>query len=88
MVFGTGIPLFYLLGAISFASMYFSSQFIFYYWSQKPQTFDHSINSFIGKVLLIGLAFHQLMAVVFLYVHDVFPQLENSQSDKKVLSNT
>ena len=73
MTFATGIPLFYLMGAISFLSLFASSSIIFYYFCKIPDPFDHTINKLVCSILVVGLAIHQIMAIFFLYVEDIFP---------------
>ena len=45
--------------------------------------FDHSTNTFIIKILIVGLGAHQFMAAFFLYVNDIFPEpfTENQDSN-------
>jgi hypothetical protein len=74
MIFGTGMPVFYLLGGISFLSMYLSSWIIFYHVCKVPEPFDHSINEFITKILSFGHALHQFAVIMFLWVEDLFPE--------------
>jgi len=75
LTFATAIPLFYLLAAISFLSLFLSTKLIFYHFCRVPEPFDHTINTLVSKIMMFGLGVRQIATIFFLYAEDIFPSI-------------